>query len=57
MQDASPTDRRYSQTQDRYAADDLETMQRRGYTPTTSSGWFAGFSGRGSWRSARGSGR
>jgi 2-polyprenyl-3-methyl-5-hydroxy-6-metoxy-1,4-benzoquinol methylase len=27
MQDASPTDRRYSQTQDRYAADDLETMQ------------------------------
>lgn len=27
MQDASPTDRRFSQTQDRYAADDLETMQ------------------------------
>ena len=27
MQDASHTDRRYSQTQDRYAADDLETMQ------------------------------
>jgi ubiquinone/menaquinone biosynthesis C-methylase UbiE len=27
MQDASPTDRRFSQTQDRYAADDLETMR------------------------------
>jgi cyclopropane fatty-acyl-phospholipid synthase-like methyltransferase len=27
MQDVSHTDRRYSQTQDRYAADDLETMQ------------------------------
>src|SRR5262245_38458678 len=27
MQDVSPTDRRFSQTQDRYAADDLETMQ------------------------------
>jgi 2-polyprenyl-3-methyl-5-hydroxy-6-metoxy-1,4-benzoquinol methylase len=27
MQDASPTDRRFNQTQDRYAADDLETMQ------------------------------
>lgn len=33
MQDASHTDRRYSQTQDRYAADDLETMQEaRRYT-------------------------
>lgn len=33
MQDASRTDRRYSQTQDRYAADDLETMQEaRRYT-------------------------
>ena len=33
MQDVSPTDRRYSQTQDRYAADDLETMQEaRRYT-------------------------
>jgi SAM-dependent methyltransferase len=33
MQDASPTDRRFSQTQDRYAADDLETMQAaRRYT-------------------------
>jgi 2-polyprenyl-3-methyl-5-hydroxy-6-metoxy-1,4-benzoquinol methylase len=27
VQDASHTDRRFSQTQDRYAADDLETMQ------------------------------
>src|SRR5678816_2509357 len=27
MQDVSHTDRRYNQTQDRYAADDLETMQ------------------------------
>jgi 2-polyprenyl-3-methyl-5-hydroxy-6-metoxy-1,4-benzoquinol methylase len=27
MQDPLPTDRRFSQTQDRYAADDLETMQ------------------------------
>jgi 2-polyprenyl-3-methyl-5-hydroxy-6-metoxy-1,4-benzoquinol methylase len=27
MQDVSHTDRRFSQTQDRYAADDLETMQ------------------------------
>jgi 2-polyprenyl-3-methyl-5-hydroxy-6-metoxy-1,4-benzoquinol methylase len=27
MQGVSPTDRRFSQTQDRYAADDLETMQ------------------------------
>jgi ubiquinone/menaquinone biosynthesis C-methylase UbiE len=27
MQDVSPTDRRFSQTQDRYAADDLITMQ------------------------------
>lgn len=33
MQDASHTDRRYSQTQDRYASDDLETMQEaRRYT-------------------------
>ena len=27
MQDLSHTDRRFSQTQERYAADDLETMQ------------------------------
>jgi hypothetical protein len=27
MPHATHTDRRYSQTQDRYAADDLETMQ------------------------------
>ena len=33
MHDASPTDRRFSQTEDRYAADDLETMQEaRRYT-------------------------
>jgi 2-polyprenyl-3-methyl-5-hydroxy-6-metoxy-1,4-benzoquinol methylase len=33
MQDASPTDRRHNQTQDRYAADDLATMEEaRRYT-------------------------